>query len=190
LKTEACHTDCELLALLKRDDRKAFKSLYQRYWQPLYDAAYQRLRQGFQAEDIVQDIFASLWIRRAELQIENLPAYLHAAVRFRVFNYIERDLAGAAFFEPFETIAGCQAPADEQLLGKEMAKLVQLYADTLPEKRKQIFQLHLADSLSTREIADRLQINQKTVQNQLGKSLKGLRRHIAHLGLFCSLIFY
>jgi RNA polymerase sigma-70 factor (ECF subfamily) len=176
--TGISYTDNELLALLSRDNRNAFELLYKRYWPELYDAAHQRLKNNQQAEDIVQDIFINLWSRRARLNIDNLPAYLHTAVRFRVFNYVHRDLAAETFYEPFEAIAICHSGADGQLLEKEMLQLVQAYADTLPEKRRRIFLMHLTGNLSTREIADQLRISQKTVQNQLGNALHGLRTHI------------
>jgi RNA polymerase sigma-70 factor (family 1) len=186
------HSDNDLLALLAQDNRDAFALLYRRYWRELYDAAHQRLKNNQQAEDIIQDIFVNLWIRRGLVKIENLPAYLHAAVRFKVFNYVQRDLASEAFFEPFETIAQYQSESDGQLLEKEMMQLVQLYADTLPERRRQIFLLHLNENLSTKEIADHLKVSQKTVQNQLGTALHGLRAHIAPLLLlliFSSFLF-
>jgi len=182
--------DNDLLVLLAQDDRHAFESLYRRYWLELYDAAYQRLKDNQQAEDIIQDIFVNLWIRRAVLKIGNLPAYLHAAVRFRVLNYVQRDLASEAFFEPFEAIASYQSGADGLLLEKEMMKLVLLYADTLPEKRRKIFLMHLNESLSTREIADQLRVSQKTVQNQLGTAMHGLRAHISTLLVFFLLGYF
>ena len=65
------------------------------------------------------------------------------------------------------------------LLEKELLDLVQSYINSLPEKRKQIFLLHIKDNLSTKEIAERLNISQKTVQNQLGTSMQGLHTRIA-----------
>ncbi|MDR3711388.1 MAG: RNA polymerase sigma-70 factor [Puia sp.] len=176
--TGVIHTDNELLALLSQDDRNAFESLYKRYWPTLYDTAHQRLKNNQQAEDIVQDIFIDLWNRRARLTIANLAAYLHTAVRFRVFNYVHRDLAAESFYEPFETMATYYTGADGQLLEKEMMRLVRAYAETLPEKRRKIFLMHLTGNLSTREIAEQLRVSQKTVQNQLGNALHGLRTHI------------
>lgn len=176
---DVVYTDKVLLDLLVQDDRNAFTILYRRYWMSLYDAAWKRLKNPQQAEDIVQDIFISLWTRRAELAIDNLPAYLHTAVRFRVLNYVERDLAATAFYEPFEAITATTATADGSLIEKELAGLVQAYIESLPEKRRAIFLLHLKENLSTKEIADRLQISQKTVQNQLGTALKGLHTRLA-----------
>jgi RNA polymerase sigma-70 factor (ECF subfamily) len=60
-----------------------------------------------------------------------------------------------------------------------LQELVYRYADTLPVKKRQIFLLHVRNKLSTREIAGELQISQKTVQNQLGSALQGLKTNLA-----------
>ena len=173
------YSDNELSRLLHQGDEPAFAELYNRYWLELYDTAYQRLKNKEQVEDIIQDVFVKLWIRRAELQIENAQAYLHTAIRFRVFNYVERDAVHESFFEPFETMAFSSCTADEKVLEKELLDLVQAYIEALPEKRKQIFLLHIRDNLSTKEIAERLNISQKTVQNQLGTAMQNLHTRIA-----------
>ncbi len=178
LTTIASYSDGELLTLLAQDNRDAFELLYRRYWLQLFDAAYQRLKNTQQAEDIVQDIFITIWTRRAVLKIANLPGYLHAAVRFRVLNYVARDAAAPAFYEPFEAIISGSQAADGNLLEKELIGLLHAYIKTLPKKRRQIFLLHLRENLSTKEIAGRLNISQKTVQNQLGTALHGLRTHV------------
>lgn len=173
------YTDNELTTLIHNGDEPAFAELYNRYWLELYDTAYMRLRNKEQVEDIIQDIFIKLWIRRAELQIQNPQAYLHTAVRFRVFNYVERKSAHESFYEPFESIAYSSSPADEKILEKELLDLVHAYIEALPDKRKQIFLMHIKENLSTKEIAERLNISQKTVQNQLATSMQGLHNKIA-----------
>jgi RNA polymerase sigma-70 factor (family 1) len=190
LMTGVVYNDNDLLALLAQDNRNAFELLYRKYWLELYDSAHQRLKNNQQAEDIVQDIFVNLWIRRSLVKIENLPAYLHAAVRFRVFNYVQRDLASEVFYEPFESIGFYQSGADGLLLEKEMMHLIQLYAETLPERRKQIFLMHINENLTTREIADQLRVSQKTVQNQLGSAMHGLRTHISPLVIIFILSYF
>lgn len=175
----ANYTDNELTTLIHDGDEPAFAELYNRYWLELYDVAYKRLRNKEQVEDIIQDVFVKLWIRRAELQIENPQAYLHTAVRFRVFNYVERDAVHQSFFEPFDAMAQSPSGADERVLEKELLDLVQAYIESLPAKRKQIFLMHIKENLSTKEIAERLNISQKTVQNQLGTTMQDLHNRIA-----------
>jgi RNA polymerase sigma factor (sigma-70 family) len=184
LPKESFYNDCQLLALIKQGDRQAFAVLYKRYWKDLFDQAYKRLKNSQQSEDLIQDVFVSLWLRRAIVEIDNLPAYLHGAVRFRVFNFVKREMVSAAFFEPLEIIVDEEASVDGQLLGKEMIRLIQLFANTLPEKRKQIFLLHFSGNLTSREIAEQLQIKQKTVQNQLGRAVESLKTRFAGFGIF------
>ena len=178
MTTIAIYNDSELLALISQDNCEAFQLLYHRYWLQLYDSAYQRLKDCQQAEDIVQDIFVSIWTRRETLKIENLPAYLHAAVRFRVFNYVTRDIAASSFYEPFEAMTSQSQGADGHLLEKELISLLNAYIKTLPEKRRRIFLMHIKENFSTKEIAVQLRLSQKTVQNQLGTALHGFRTQV------------
>jgi RNA polymerase sigma-70 factor (ECF subfamily) len=161
-------SDKELLHLLSQDDRIAFEEIYKRYWSVLFDAAYRRTKNIDQCKDIVQDVFADLWKRRGKVDIENLSAYLHTAVRFQVFKLFSAQKSSPAFLELFDTITSTQYSSDHELYEKELADLYDAWILSLPEKRKMIFLMHYRDKLSTREIAERLNISQKTVQNQLG----------------------
>ena len=183
MPTPGLYNDCDLLARMRSGDQEAFSVLYRRYWKTLYDVAFQRLKDNQQSEDIIQDVFVSLWSRRNDVIIENLPAYLHTAVRFKIFKYIERDLVNRSFYKPMEIILSGGMGADDDLMTKDMIRLIRLFAESLPEKRKEIFNLHLSGIRSTREIADQLHIKQKTVQNQLGRAFDGLRSLIGQIGV-------
>ncbi len=74
--------------------------------------------------------------------------------------------------------------ADEALYYKELKQLIDLWIETLPPKRKEIFILHYRDNLSTSSIAEKLQLSQKTVQNQLGIIFKDLRGNLPDLAIF------
>ena len=82
---------CEeiLLKLLKADDDKAFKEIYTRYWRQLYKSAYAKTRSHDVAEEIVQNIFVTLWEKRTNSSIEHLESYLQTAVKYRVINYFK-----------------------------------------------------------------------------------------------------
>jgi RNA polymerase sigma-70 factor (family 1) len=172
------YDDKALLRLMANDDMAAFEQLYHHLWQSLFNAAHKRLKNVEQSKDIVQDVFADLWLRRGKVEIENLPAYLNTAIRFQVYKRIAAEKSTAAFLEPFESIATSPFDAGKNIADKELAELAKTWFDTLPEKRKAIFLLHFVEKLSTQEIAERLHISQKTVQNQIGTAVKSLRRKI------------
>ncbi|WP_315816158.1 sigma-70 family RNA polymerase sigma factor [Paraflavitalea speifideaquila] len=68
--------------------------------------------------------------------------------------------------------------ADNAVVEKELQDLATAWLNTLPPKRKEIFLLYFRENLSTKEIAERLNISQKTVQNQIGTSSKALRKKL------------
>lgn len=179
LPADDLYTEQALLTRLSEGDRQAFELIYRRYIRELYQAAYKRLENRELVEDLVQDVFFRLWNRREQLQVDNLGAYLHTAVRYEVLNYVTRNKAPLGFYAPFESILMDSDTPENRLIAKELLELIYKYAETLPEKRKQVFLLHIKDKLSVSEIADELNISAKTVYNHLGTAMNGLRTHIA-----------
>lgn len=179
LAIEIAHTDQELLSLLRQGDKDAFTLIYRRYVRTLYQAANKRLQDPLAAEDLVQDLFYRLWERHRTLQVDNLGAYLHTAMRYQVLNHISRTRKPMEFFAPLQDLLTDLDTPENQLIAKQLLDLVHAYAATLPEKRRAIFLLHIRDKLSAAEIAEKLNISPKTVHNQLGAAMKGLRTHLA-----------
>jgi DNA-directed RNA polymerase specialized sigma24 family protein len=66
-------SDNELIQLLKESDHRAYTEIYNRYFYLLYVHACKKLRDEEQAKDVVQDVFATLWVRReSDFQMSNL----------------------------------------------------------------------------------------------------------------------
>jgi RNA polymerase sigma-70 factor (ECF subfamily) len=172
------HADEQLLRDIRNGEEPAFDELYSRYWEPLYLYARRRLDDDQQAEDIVQDVFVRLWIRKEELEINDIAAYLHSAVRYTILSYLSRHRKGLTFFAPFETMLTDIDDPEQCMIAKQSLELMYAYIDTLSERKKQIFLMHITGRLSTKEIASMLGITQKAVQNQLGTALHGLKRSL------------
>ncbi len=175
------YDDQQLSALLSSGDEVAFGEIYRRNWQGMYNAAYKRLKNEAQCEDLIQNIFTDLWERRDEIVIENLPAYLHTAVRFQVIKYSSRHLGPLPFLDTFETTLVSPVRTDDSLLENEVLNLVKLWIAALPEKRREIFLMHYNEDLSSARIAEALGISQKTVQNQLSTATNMLRARLARI---------
>ncbi|WP_295120456.1 RNA polymerase sigma-70 factor [uncultured Chitinophaga sp.] len=175
--------DALLLGRMKNNSSDAFNQLYERYWQQVYSAAFKRLNDADMAKDITQDIFLTLWTKRHELEIRNLPAYMFTAVRNRVLNQIE---AGKKFVSIPELLlmelpSSRADQADANALKNELLLAYNALVNTMPAARQAIFRLSYEEGASTEEIALQLQISRKTVQNQLGKALAQLRASLALL---------
>ena len=176
--------DSVLVQQLCQEDRKAFEIIYSKYWRPLLDAAWKGLHDKQAAEDLVQGVFLSLWQNRNQLQINNLEAYLKTAVRYKVLNHVVRTKRTLEFFESFYEIFQEKNTPEASFLAKNLMELIHAYAATLPVKRREIFMLYIQSRLTTKEIAETLGLTQKTVQNQLGISLQGLRTRVAPFLLY------
>ena len=168
-------TDQDLLEELGSGSHEAFAVIYQRYWKKVFVFAYDRLKDVKQSQDIVQDLFVSLWERKASLEVANLNAYLYASVRYGVLRLIDAQQAEVNFISSLKHLTTEAAAADDQVISAELLEAYRAVVDKMPRQRKKIFQLRHEENLKTKEIAEVLHISQKTVQNQLLHSYQEIR---------------
>lgn len=161
-------------------DRSAFEALFRAYYRPLCAFAVQYLKDMDRAEDLVQDLFFRLWLDREKVTItSSLKAYLFASVRNRCFNAMKAGSKLQVLVEEVhDTVEEGVTSEDEHA---ERIARVQAAIELLPEERKKVFKLSRYEGLKYHEIADRLGISVKTVENQMGKALKTLREELADL---------
>jgi RNA polymerase sigma-70 factor (family 1) len=165
----------ELLSRLADGDQGALTSIYQQYWQPLFISAYNIIKDKNACEDIVQEIFIQLWLKRESLQIrESLKSYLHAATRYQVFRHIRNMPVKQELFEQLDERLTTSS-TDQALLQKDLHQQINKVVADLPDKCQQIYRLSREEYLSHKEIAERLGISTKTVENQLTIALRRLR---------------
>lgn len=168
-------SDQELVSMLKSADELAFNTIFKRYWKILYNEAFKRLRNEAQSEELVQDVFADLWAKRHEQQITILPAYLRSMLKYQVFKLYKKNKQLPHFEEPLEYMAVATLQADSQFFAKELRGCIDTWLQMQPEKRGEIFRLRYIEDYSTKEISERLNISQKTVQNTLATALISLK---------------
>lgn len=171
----ASYTLEELLLYIKEDDSRAFDELYSRTWKKLYITAYSKLKIEDPAKDIVQEVFVDLWNKRNVRQIDNIQAYLSQAVKFKILDEFRKARYEFVEIENFIEEIKDSNLADSKLLDKEIFQTLKQWIESLPAKRKEIFRLKYEEGLSNKEIAERLNISVKTVQNQVLNSSGELR---------------
>ncbi len=161
-------------------DREAFESLFRLHYKALCAFAMGYVKDADRAEDLVQDLFFRLWLDREKVQVTtSVKAYLYAAVRNRCLNAVKSGARLVVLNEEHEE-------HDEQPLRTEdehaqRIARVQAAIEGLPEERKKVFKLSRYEGLKYHEIAARLGISVKTVENQMGSALKYLRHELADL---------
>lgn len=188
-KTDHILTDIRLLALIKTGDRHAFEIIYNKYWSRLYLSAFNLLRDTQACEDIIQDIFVQLWLRRESVAIGCLSSYLHTAVRYQVFNLIRSGKANRFSIEQVTEPASSEN-IDDLLTEKDLNNLLNERVYSLPDKCREIFLLSRNNHLSNREIAAILNIAPKTVENQLTIAIRRLRLSMKDFLCWLLIIFY
>lgn len=180
------HNEKELLQQLKQSDEHALAQLYKAHWQPLFLSAYNILKDKKACEDIVQEIFLHLWIRRQTLEVrESLKTYLSTAVRYQVFHHIRKQ-SKRQFVPESEDMLLAENP-DEGLLCKDLYGQVHQVVEELPERCRLIYRLSREEQLSHKEIANRLNISIKTVENQLTIALRRVRHYLEEYSIICML---
>lgn len=168
------YDDVQLVRLLTENDDTAFSVLYSRYWKTLYTSAQNILQDAEAAQDVVQELFISLWQRRSELQVDNIKAYLYQAARFQVFKAIRAGKAKAHFYDRLSAVSQ-QIEQQDPLLYKEIQHTIALMIESLPEDQREIFLLHRSSGLTYSQIAQQKNISVKTVEKKMSLALGRLR---------------
>ncbi|WP_121245956.1 RNA polymerase sigma-70 factor [Mucilaginibacter phyllosphaerae] len=183
-------SDTDLWDAIRLNDELAFTALFDRYWVRLYKTAQTYIKDHEVSEEVVHDVFLNIWERRHVLQIDSFANFLLTAVRYQVYNRM-RAAKSPVFFntahlpELMDSNAG-ENHINEQELQQELNRqLVQL-----PKRCQEIFYLSRMLQLSNREIAAKLGISKRSVENQLTVALKHLRMFLKHTAIFVLFILF
>lgn len=169
--------DKDWLEKLQQDDEKGLQLIFDRYYKYLVVTAFKVLNDDHQARDIVQDVFFSFWKKRTELDINiSLKAYLRRAVVNRCIDFLRSKKRKGTDVE----ISDSNQPTDQfsiqdTLEVNDLQTALQAGIDGLPERCRQVFSLSRFEDMSHKEIAAKLDISVKTIENQMTKALKILR---------------
>ncbi|HEU4858222.1 MAG TPA: RNA polymerase sigma-70 factor [Chitinophagaceae bacterium] len=172
--------------LLSKRDETAFEQVFKTHFKRLHAYAFTILRDEMEAEEMVQQVFFKLWERNENLSLTgSVSAYLYRAVHNESLNYIKHQKVRSnhQLHIAYSMKNEVEHPAKEILSG-ELEKKIHSALNELPEQCRTIFQMSRFDELKYREIADKLGISVKTVENQMGKALKLLREKLVDFLVF------
>jgi RNA polymerase sigma-70 factor (family 1) len=179
VRSYSTHNDQELLYAIRHDDEGAFAELFKRYGKIIYKMAYSRVRSRIAAEEIVQNLFISLWDKRATLLIDNVPSYFFVAVKHKVLNALESQIVQKKYWDYYKNFIPRHGNFTEQAIEfNELVEVIEKRIERLPEKSKKVFRLNHFEGHSITEIADALNLSQKAIQYHLTRSIKELRLHL------------
>jgi RNA polymerase sigma-70 factor (family 1) len=168
----------ELVAELRSSDsKKAFEVIYRHYVNQLHSFARRNINDQAACEEIIQDVFESLWTRRESLNITSLRHYLYSSVRYKIIRYFQHNAVKKKyadhfrFFETvYDSIEANEQPDPDQLLQK-----LDHYIEALPERCRIAFRFRMHENLSNGQIAERMNIGKKTVELYMFKAFAHIR---------------
>ena len=167
-------------SLIASGDRAAFEEAFRAHYRPLCAFANTYLKDRDRSEDLVQELFVKLWNERERLNVTgSLKAYLFSAVRNRSLNELEKVVRMKPLNESHHDMPADVDATEEDLMWRSGRVLAAI--ESLPEERRKVFKLSRNEGLKYHEIAERLGISVKTVENQMGKALMTLREELADL---------
>jgi len=154
-----------------------FEEIYRLYWSDLFNAAYKRIKSVEKTEEIIQDLFTSLWEKRDKIEInESLSGYLFRSLKFRVLNHLRNEMVRSGHLNDIKLgMAKMDVSTEREIEHKELKEKIDREIKNLPEKCREVFLLSREEELSFKEIAQKLNISVNTVEKHVGKALRALR---------------
>ncbi|WP_316814530.1 RNA polymerase sigma-70 factor [Pedobacter nyackensis] len=175
-------TDQELLGQMTLGDQHAFAEIYDRYWKKMLLVAWNHTKDKTNAEDLVHDVFITLWNKRKTSIIVNVAAFLTTCVKFSIFKYYQqeskRQQLAKENYKFDETVN-----EEEKLDALFLKEYINGIVEQLPEKCRLTFHYSRIEGLTNAEIAEKMNISEKGVEANLTRALKTVRNNLNETGL-------
>jgi RNA polymerase sigma-70 factor (ECF subfamily) len=170
-------SDEKLFELFKQGDTHAYKIIYDRFTPVLYTHGYKFLRDHDEVKDVIQDLFMSIWNKRNEIQLSSsLSAYLYSAAKNRILDRIAYNDVRSRYEASLQGfIDQGHWATDQKVRENELQLLIEQEIKALPAKMREVFELSRRDHLSYKQIAEQLDISDKTVKKHVSTAIKVLR---------------
>ena len=171
------HTDAELVMALHRGDRKAFETMYRKYVSDLYRYARKNIPAKEDCEEIIQEVFESLWERHESLAIQtSLKGYLMGMVRYKIIHYFRKSALKKKYAEHFMLFEAVYAEGGgENSNHADIQAAIEKVMNDLPDRCREALRLRLSEELSNRDIAIRMNITTRTVEGYMFHAYNHIR---------------
>lgn len=164
-----------------RIDEDSFKEIYNLYWEKVFSVCYTNLGEPEVAKGMVQEIFKSLWERKAELEInQSVEKYLLRSAKFKVFEHFRNKKIREQHHE--NMIAG-QATSfnytENEVMAGSLRERIASLVETLPAQCRKVFKMSREQGLSNKEIATDLLISERAVEYHISRAVTSLKSHLS-----------
>jgi RNA polymerase sigma-70 factor (family 1) len=169
-----------LLLQISEGDERAFRILFNHYWKNIYGVAMAFTKSDTLADELVQDIFLKIWLKREQLAtIEKFGNYLFILSRNHIFNELRKKTREKPFTESLLNYIRDTAPCpDDVLYFKQTTELLNNAIGHLPVQQRRVYQLSRENGLSHEAIAVSLRISKNTVKSHIHQALLFIRSYL------------
>ncbi len=169
-----------LIRELRKGDKEAFELIFNKYKEKLYFFALGYLHSSSEAEEVIQQVFVSLWENRSILiEVFTLKDYLYKAVINKVYNYFKHQIVRQKYQNHMITQESLEDDHSQQsIYFNDLKGNLDTLIETLPARQQQIFKLSQVEGLSHNEIAARLGLSVRSVENQIYRALKFIKENL------------
>ncbi|MBT1701758.1 RNA polymerase sigma-70 factor [Chryseosolibacter indicus] len=164
--------------VIGNSDYDAFQMLFLKMYSPLCQFCVKFVGVNEVAEELVSDVFYTIWKNRDRIIVASPKAYLFTAVRNRGYDYLRKVKRSEwCDLERASDVTDSKDSGDG-LIEKELIEQIDCAVASLPKQCRLIFELSRDHGMKYKEIASMLNIGVKTVETQIGRALKHLRKTI------------
>ena len=177
------------LLLITRGNEEAFALFYNRYRSKIYGVALKMLKSTAMAEDVVQEVFLKIWLKRKELiHIDRIEGYLFIIARNQILNTLKSFAKEESVKSNLTPVPGYDNNADHLTRENQFAGLLNSVIDQLPPQQNIVYRLSRHEGLTTDEIAAKLRLSPLTVKKHLSQALKFIRKNTRYLQIFITIL--
>jgi RNA polymerase sigma-70 factor (family 1) len=182
VSTSAIDFENVLLQQIAAGDEIAFGDLFHAWRDKLYFYILRITNSSETAEDVLQDVFCKLWIKRSDLsEVNNFGAYLFRMAHNHAISGMRRMAQETIILSELRREAlSSGLPIDETLLCKQVQEKLKQIVDQLPRQQRLVYTLSREQGLKQEEIALQLDITVSTVQNHMTQALRNIRKQLIH----------
>jgi len=169
-----------LLFQVADGDEKAFTRLFERYSDVTYGFAIAYTKTAESAEEVVQEIFLKLWLKREKLRdIQHFPDHLFIITRNHIIDFLRKNLREKKYQQQLvRHFREVSITPEQQLIFKESGEMIERAVAMLPPQQQAIYRLRRNEGLPLDEIAFMMNLSRLTVRNHLNKALGAIRAHL------------
>jgi RNA polymerase sigma-70 factor (ECF subfamily) len=181
LNAKFLNGDLYLIRRLRKGDKKSFELIFNKYKERLYFFALGYLHSSVETEEIIQNVFISLWENRNTLIDSNsLKDYLYKMVVNRIYNHFKHQAIRQKYLVHAETQDSLEDDHSQQIIYyNDLKGTIDNLIETLPERQKMVFKLSRYEGLSHKEIADRLGLSVRSVENHIYRALRHIKENLS-----------